>query len=55
MIKCEAYEAFYRFFATSIIVKKHENKCKIFLSNDIKITLKSHFWHQNLNILSNVM
>ena len=47
--KCEACRAFHLFFATSLINSiKQEHACEIFLSYDIKITLKSHFCRKNL-------
>ena len=48
-----ACRAFYLFFATSLInsiIREHE--CRLFLSYDIKITLKSHFCRKNVIILS---
>ena len=42
--KREACRAFYLFFATSLINSIIDgHSCKIYLSYDIKITLKSHF------------
>ena len=40
MIKCEAWRAFYRFFCNEF---NKFNNVRFYLSNDIKITLKSHF------------
>ena len=42
-IKCEACQAFYLFFATSLInslIQEHE--CRFYLSYDIKSIFKSH-------------
>ena len=50
-IKCEAYQTFYLFFATSLInsiIQEHE--CYILFIINIKITLKSHFCHKNVII-----
>ena len=46
--KCKACRAFYHFFTTSLInsiTQEHD------LSYDINITLKSHFWCENVSIL----
>ena len=52
--KCEACRAFYLFFARSLknsIIQEHELQVRFYLSHDIKITLKSHFWSENVNNL----
>ena len=44
-IKCEAYRAFYLFFATNLInsiIQEHVN-VRFYLSYDISFTLRSHF------------
>ena len=53
MIKCEAGQAFYHFFATSLIIQQHRSMhVTFYVSYDINITLKSHFWCENVSILS---
>ena len=52
-IKCEAYRAFFYFFATSLvnsIIKEHE--CEILFTTGHLNYLKSHVWRENVNILS---
>ena len=52
-IKCEARPAFYRFFATSLINSIIQSKkVRFYLSYDIKITLKSHYWREKDKIFS---
>ena len=42
-IKCEACRAFYLFFATSLINSIiHDTNVRLYLSYDIKISLKAH-------------
>ena len=48
-IYCEACRAFYLFFATS---KYMSTTVGFYLSYDIKITLKSHFWLKYVIIFS---
>ena len=45
--KCEACGTFYFSFATSLInsiIQEHDLVPRFYLSYDIKITLKFHFW-----------
>ena len=52
-MKCKACRAFYLFFTS--LIKFNNTRARMldfFLSYDIKITLKSHFWRKNFIILS---
>ena len=44
--------AFYRFLAMSLLNSTIQRmNVRFYLSHDNKITLKSHFWHENVKIL----
>ena len=52
-IKCEACQAFYLFFAASLINSIiQEHNVRFYLSYDIKITLKSYFCRKNVITLT---
>ena len=52
-IKCEAHQAFYHFFATSLInYIIQSTNVRSYLSYDIQITLKSHYWREKDKIFS---
>ena len=54
MKKYEACQAFYSFFAKSLIYSKHRSiNVRFYLSYDIKIT-KMHFCHEKVNILTHL-
>ena len=51
-IKCEACRAFYLFFATSLINSIIQGtNVRFYLSYDVKIILKSYFWHEDVRVL----